>query len=82
MTNATLPDSPWVSREIDRTGRRVLFENPATGYRLPLAFGDIHHYDDTGAIGALVLKVGFYFNCPNVLVLDARRHEWRSPVHR
>ena len=80
MTNATLPDSPWLSRKVNRTRGCVLFENPATGYRLPLEFCDIHHFDQVGDVGSLVLNVGFFFDCPNVFILDLRRREWRSPA--
>lgn len=71
-TNATRPDSPWVSRELNRSAGRIIFDNLATGYRIPIAFRYIHHYEVVDGVGALFLNVGFFFDCPNVYIIDPR----------
>jgi len=69
-SNATLPYSDWIPQDVSRASQRVLVENPATGYRLPLGPDQLHHYEKVDGIGWLVLKIGLYFSCPNAFFVD------------
>lgn len=69
-SNATLPFSDWIIRSVNRRGQSVQIDNPATGYRLYFGPAEIYGFDEDSQ--ALALRVGLYFDCPNVLFLYSK----------
>ncbi len=63
-SNATLPFSDWIIRSVNRRGKRIEIDNPATGYRLCFGPAEIYGFDEVAQ--ALALRVALFFECPNV----------------
>ena len=68
QSNATLPWSEWFIRSVNRRGKSVQIENPATGYRLNFGPAEIYGFNE--ALCALDLRIGLQFDCPNVCFVN------------
>ena len=66
-SNATLPLSDWIIGSVNRRRQSVQIDNPATGYRLDFGPAEIYAFDEN--CKALALRIGLYFECPNVRFL-------------